>query len=195
MGGEHHREPGLYGALGVPPTATARQIELAFRGWGERLGRGRESLAAYRRAESAYYVLSAAEARARHDRQLGLVRHPAFGETGASSAGALTRRALRELARGHAGPARVLLDRAVSRSPADPLARSYLAVALARSGGDLHEAARHGRFALEKRPGNAAFLFNLAEVYGVAGFRARALATRARGWQALAASLLGFRKM
>lgn len=195
MGDADRGEPGLYGALGVSPSSTTRQIELAFRGWGERLDSGRESLAAYRRAESAYYVLSVAAARARHDRQLGLVGHPAFREGGERSAGALTRRALRELAQGHAARARVLLDRAVSRSPADPLARSYLAVALARSGGDLHEAARHGRFALERRPGDAAFLFNLAEVYGVAGFRGRALATRARGWQAVAASLLGFRKM
>lgn len=195
MSAARHVEPGLYGALGVPPTATPRQIELAFRGWGERLGAGRESLAAYRRAETAYYVLSVEDARARHDRQLGLVRHPAFKETGERSDGELTRRAIRELGRGRPDRARSLLERAVARSPADPLARSYLAVALARSGGDLHEAARHGRHALGRRPGNAAFLFNLAEVYAVAGFRTRALATRARGWQALAASLLGFRKM
>lgn len=195
MSGGQQGEPGHYGALGVPPTATPRQIELAFRGWGERLVAGRESVAAYRRAESAYYVLSATDARARHDRQLGLVRHPAFQSAGERGAGALIRRALRELGQGRAGRARLLLERAVACSPDDPLARSYLAVALARSGGSLHEAARHGRYAVERRRGEAAFLFNLAEVYAIAGFRARSLATRARAWHALAASLLGIRRM
>jgi Flp pilus assembly protein TadD len=74
----------------------------------------------------------------------------------------------------------VLLDRAVAAAPDDPLARSYLAVALARSGGGFHEAARHGRFAVDRRPREAAFLFNLAEVYAMAGFGPARLPLRAR---------------
>ena len=45
------------------------------------------------------------------------------------------------------------------------------------------------RYALARRPREAAFLFNLAEVYAAAGLRARACAFRARGWHAVAASL------
>lgn len=195
MAGGQVGEPGHYGALGVPSSATPRQIELAFRAWGERLAAGRESAAAYRRAESAYYVLACAEARDRHDRQLGLHPHPAWRASRGPGAGVSVRRALRDLGEGRAGRARVLLGRAVLDAPEDPLARSYFAVALARSGGSLHEAARHGRYAVQRRPHEAAFLFNLAEVYAVAGFRARALATRLLGWRAVAASLIGSRGM
>jgi predicted Zn-dependent protease len=187
--------PGHYGALGVPASAAPRQIEQAFRGWGERLAGGRVSLAAYRRAESAYYVLAAPEARARHDRQLGLIPHPAWRAGRDRRAGALVGRALRELGRRRVEPARQLLESAVARDPDDPVARSYLAVALTRSGRGLHEAARHARFAVACRPRDPAFLFNLAEVYGAAGFPARALATRARGWHAVVSSLIGRKPM
>jgi len=181
---------GHYGALGVPPAASQRQIELAFRGWQERRRAGVESVAAYRRAESAYHVLCAPDSRARHDRQLGLVTHPAWTAGRDQAARACVRHALRELGQGRAGQARRLLDRAVALAPENPLARSYLALALARSGGCLHEAARHARYAIERRPREAAFFFNLAEVYAVAGLRARAFAFRARGWHAVAVSTL-----
>jgi len=181
-------ESGHYGALGVSTAASQRQIELAFGGWKDRRRSGAESVESYRRAESAYHVLSVPESRARHDRQLGLVTHPAWAAGRGLAARECTRRALRELGRGHAGQARRLLDRAVALAPEDPHARSYLALALARTGGCLHEAARHARYALSRRPREAAFFFNLAEVYAAAGLRARACAFRARGWHAIAAS-------
>ena len=180
---------GHYGALGVAPTASQREIELTFHGWKDRYVAGAADSAAFLRAESAYHVLSAPEARARHDRQLGMVAHPAWTAGRESTVRECTRRALRELGQGRPGQARRLLERAVELAPEDPRARSYLAVALARTGGCLHDAARHGRLALSRRPREAAFLFNLAEVYTAAGQRARAFAFRARGWQAVAIAL------
>jgi len=182
--------PGHYGALGVMPAASPREIELAFRAWAERKAAGATSLDAYRRAETAYHILATSASRARHDRQLGLLLHPAWAAGRDSDARGWIRRALRELERGRADRARQLLDRAVSLIPEDPQARSYLALAMARTGGCLHEAVRHGRYAIERRPREAAFLFNLAEVYALAGLRSRALATRARGWHAIAVSLI-----
>lgn len=190
MASDRGGAPGHYGALGVHPSASPRQIEQAFLAWRERLAKGLESAAAYRRAESAYHVLAAADSRSRHDRQLGLLPHPAWGEGRDRAARDYVRLGLRELERGSPERARLFLERAASLDPRDPHARSYLAVALARTGGSLHEAARHGCCAVEQRPREAAFHFNLAEVYSLAGLRTRALATRARGWQALAASLL-----
>lgn len=182
------RAPGHYGALGVSPGASQRQIEQAFRGWTDRLRAGTASAAAYLRAESAYHLLCVPAARARHDRQLGLVTHPAWAAGHDRVARVCTRRALLELGQGRAGRARQLLDRAVALAPADPHARSYLALALARTGGSLHDAERHGLYALSRRPREAAFLFNLAEVYAAAGLRARAYGSRARGWQAIVVS-------
>jgi hypothetical protein len=181
--------PGHYGALGVQPSASPRLIEQAFLAWGDRLARGLESLAAYRRAESAYHVLATPDSRARHDRQLGLLTHPAWAGGRDRAARDCIRQGLRELGRGSAGRARPLLERAVSLDPRDPQARSYLALALARTGGSLHEAARLGRLAIERRPREAAFYFNLAEVYSTAGLRTRAFAIRARGWHALAVAV------
>lgn len=191
MSSEPARREGHYGALGVPPAAAPRQIELAFRAWRERLAAGTAGVDAFRRAEGAYHVLASSESRARHDRQLGLAPHPAWTAGRDRAAGVCLRRALRELERGRAERARLLLSWAVSRCPDDPDARSYLALALARTGGSLHEAARHGRFAIERRPREAAFFFNLAEVYAAAGLRARACAVRVRGWRAVAVSMLG----
>jgi Flp pilus assembly protein TadD len=183
-------ESGHYGALGVSTKASQRQIEVTFRRWKDRHRAGAENIDAYRRAESAYHVLCVPESRARHDRQLGLVAHPAWAAGRDRAVRECTRRALRELGQGHAGQARKLLDRAVSLAPEDPHARSYLALALARSGGCLHEAARHARYALSRRPREAAFFFNLAEVYATAGLRARACALRARGWHAIVGSVI-----
>jgi tetratricopeptide (TPR) repeat protein len=190
MGSEKACAPGHYGALGVQPSASPRQIEMAFHAWGDRLAKGVESVAAYRRAESAYHILATPDSRSRHDRQLGLLSHPAWAAGRDRAARACVRLALRELGRASPDRARLLLDRAVSLDPQEPHARSYLALALARTGGSLHEAVRHGRYAIERRPREAAFFFNLAEVYSAAGLRTRAFATRARGWQALAAAVL-----
>jgi Flp pilus assembly protein TadD len=187
------RAPGHYAALGVPPAATQRQIELAFRGWTDRRRTGAASVDAYRRAESAYHVLCAPGSRARHDRQLGLVSHPAWAAGSELAVRSCIRRALRDLGEGRAGQARRLLDRAVALAPEDPDARSYLALALARTGGCLHDAARHGRYAIERRPREPAFFFNLAEVYAAAGLRARAYAYRVRGWRAIAVALFARR--
>lgn len=188
MGPMNMCAPGHYGALGVSPAASQRQIEQAFRGWTDRRRAGAASADSYLRAETAYHLLSVPAARARHDRQLGLVMHPAWAAGRDHVARACIRRALLELGQGRAGRARQLLDRAVALSPADPHARSYLALVLARTGGSLHDAERHGRYALSRRPREAAFLFNLAEVYAAAGLRARAYESRARGWQAVVAS-------
>lgn len=185
------RTLGHYGALGVPPAASQRQIEQAFRGWAEQRGAGDADGEDYRRAEIAYHVLSVPENRARHDRQLGLVLHPAWARGRDHAAEVCTRRALREFGRGRDARARDLLVRAVSLAPEDPRARSYLALALARTGGCLHDADRHGRYAIGRRPREAVFFFNLAEVYTAAGLRARAVALRMRGWHALARSLFG----
>ena len=193
MAAERRDAPGHYGALGVSSSATARQVELAFRAWGERLTAGLESAEAYRRAECAYYVLASSAARERHDRQLGLLLHPAWHAGRVRVARALVRRAFVELRHGRPGQAQVLLDQAVRHAPEDPLARSLLALALARSGGSLHDAARHGRYAVELKPREAAFHFNLAEVYASAGLRARAFATRLRGWRVVVAALIGGR--
>lgn len=181
---------GHYGALGVPPTVSQRQIELAFRGWRERHHTGAASAAAFHRAESAYHVLSTPDSRARHDRQLGLVPHPAWAARRGFDVRVCIDRALRELGQGRAVQARQLLDRAVSLAPHDPHARSYLALVLARTGGSLHDAERHGRFAIERQPREAAFFFNLAEVYAAAGLRTRACGFRVRGWHAIAISTL-----
>lgn len=189
MNSINQHAPGHYGALGVSPAASQRQIEQAFRGWTDLRRTGEISNDSYLRAESAYHLLSAPDTRARHDRQLGFVRHPAWAAGHNLAARAYTCRALRELAQGQAGRARQLLGRAVSLAPEDPYARSYLACALARTGGSLHDAARHGRYALSCRPREAAFFFNLAEVYAAAGLRSRACATGARGWRALVVSL------
>ena len=190
MGTTRGGEAGHYGALGVSAAASQRQIELSFRAWEDRHRAGVESVDAFRRAESAYHVLCVPASRARHDRQLGLVAHPAWAAGRERAVREYTRRALRELGQGRAGQARRLLDRAVSLAPDDPLVRSYFALALARTGGCLHEAARHARYALSRRPREAAFCFNLAEVYAAAGLRARACAFRARGWHAIVISLL-----
>ena len=186
--------PGHYGALGVEPSASQRQIESAFHAWTARWRAGEAGAEAYRRAESAYHVLSDPGTRARHDRQLGLVAHPAWAAGCDRAVSDCIRRALLELEQGRAGRARQLLDRAVTLAPEDPRARSYLALALARTGGCLHDADRHGRYAVERQPREAAFIFNLAEVYATAGLRARACATRMRGWHAVAASLLERRR-
>ena len=180
---------GHYGALGVSPAASQRQIEQAFRGWTDRRRAGAESNDSYLRAERAYHILSTPPARLRHDRQLGLVTHPAWAAGRDLAVRACIRRALLELAQGRAGRARQFLDRAVSIAPENPHARSYLALALARTGGSLHDADLHGRYALSRQPQEAAFFFNLAEVYAAAGLRARSCASRARGWHALAVSL------
>lgn len=187
----NERASSHYGALGVSPAASQREIELAFRAWTDRRRAGAESIDSYRRAESAYHVLSFPGTRARHDRQLGLVTHPAWAAERDRTVRACVRRALLELGHGRAGRARQLLDRAVSLAPENPHARSYLALVLARTGGCLHDADRHGRYAIERRPREAAFFFNLAEVYAAAGLRARACAFRVRGWHAIAVSLLG----
>jgi Flp pilus assembly protein TadD len=189
MNSINERAPGHYGALGVSPVASQREIEQAFRGWTDRRRTGAGSDDSYLRAESAYHLLSAPDTRARHDRQLGLVTHPAWAAGRDLAARACIRRALLELSQGQAGRARQFLDRAVSLAPEDPHARSYLALALARTGGSLHDADRHGRYALSRRPQEAAFFFNLAEVYAAAGLRARACAAHARGWRALVVSL------
>jgi Flp pilus assembly protein TadD len=190
MGQMTRGSSGHYGALGVSPAATQRQIELAFRDWTDRRRTGEAGADDYRRAESAYHVLSVPGNRAHHDRQLGLVAHPAWASGREPKVRACIRRALRELGQGRAASARLLLQRAVSLSPDDPHARSYLALALARTGGSLHDADRHGRYAIERRPCEAAFFFNLAEVYATAGLRGRAVSLRLRGWHAIVRSLL-----
>jgi curved DNA-binding protein CbpA len=182
---------GHYDALGVLPTASPRQVELAFRGWSERRRVGAVAPGAFRRAEAAYHILSCPAARERHDRQLGLMPHPAWAAAGATQVRTCVRAAVRELGEGRPVRARRLLDRALALAPEDPQARSYLALALARTGGSLHDAARHGRFALERRPREAAFFFNLAEVYAAAGLRAQAYAQRLRGWHAVGTALFG----
>lgn len=194
MGPLKNGAPGHYGALGVTTAASQRQIELAFRGWTDRRRAGAASTEAYLRAETAYHHLCAPDTRARHDRQLGLVTHPAWAAGRDHIARACLRRALLELGQGRAGSARQLLDRAVVLTPENPHARSYLALALVRTGGSLHDADRHARYALSRRPREAAFLFNLAEVHAAAGLRTRAHESRARGWQALVFSLFRRRR-
>lgn len=178
------RAGGHYAALGVPAQATQRVIELAFAGWRERLSAGRVAQESFCRAESAYQILAAPAARARHDQQLGLCPHPAWSAAGKRSARSLCRRGVWHLSHGRPAAARPLLQRAAALAPGDPLARSYLGVALVRTRANLHEAARHGEYAVERRPREAAFLFNLAEVYAAAGLRGRAVRTRALAWRA-----------
>ena len=187
---------GHYGALGVSPAASQRQIELAFRGWTDRRRAGAESADRLPPRRRAPTTSSPPPAPARVTTvSWGSCRTPRGRRSATRSSGACVRRALRELGQGRAGRARQLLDRAVSLAPDDPRARSYLALALARTGGCLHDADRHGRYrAVERRPREAAFFFNLAEVYAAAGLRARACAYRVRGWYAIAVSLFGRRR-
>lgn len=184
------RAGGHYAALGVPAGATPRSIEIAFARWRERLGAGRVEPESFRRAEAAYHVLSAPVSRASHDRQLGLTTHPAWRAAGRRSARSLSLRGVWQLSRGRPHAALRLLRLAASLSPCDPLTRSYLGLAFARTGANLHEAARHGEFAVERDPREPAFLFNLAEVYGAAGLRARAVRARALAWRAAALRFL-----
>lgn len=181
---------GHYGALGVPAGASQRTIELAFARWRQRLEAGRAEAGSFRRAEEAYHVLSAPASRARHDRQLGLNPHPAWAADRKRDARALCRRGVHHLSQGNHAAARPFLERAALLSPGDPLARSYLGLAMARARDDLHEAARHGEFAVERRPAEPAFLFNLQEIYAAAGLTGRALRTRALAWRAAAAALV-----
>ncbi|HEY6001098.1 MAG TPA: hypothetical protein VI078_17575 [bacterium] len=190
MEGRDERAGGHYRALGVPAGATQLAIEKAFAGWRRRRDGGLADADAFRHAEDAYHVLSEPSLRARHDRQLGLHAHPAWTGAGGREAAALCRRGVWHLSRGRPETARRLLERAASIAPTDPLARSYLGLALARTRADLHEAARHGEFAVERRPGEPAFLFNLYEVYSAAGLTGRALRARVLAWRAAAASLI-----
>jgi tetratricopeptide (TPR) repeat protein len=184
------RDGGHYAALGVPAGATQRAIEQAFAVWRERLSAGRVEPESFRRAESAYQVLASPASRAGHDRQLGLCRHPAWAAADKRRARFICRRGVWHLSQGRPAAARPFLERACALSPGDPLVRSYLGLALARCGTDLHEAARHGEYAVERRPGEAGFLFNLAEVYVAAGLRGRAVRMRALAWRAIAVRLL-----
>ena len=184
------RAVGHYAALGVTPEATQRAIELAFAEWRERLNAGHVAPESFRRAENAYQVLAAPASRAHHDRQLGLCPHPAWAATEKQSARSLCSRGVWHLSQGRPTAARPLLERAAALSPCDPLIRSYLGLALARTRTSLHEAARHGEYAVGRRPGVAAFLFNLAEVYAAAGLRGRAVRTRALAWRSAAVQLV-----
>lgn len=181
---------GHYAALGVSPGAPQRAIEVAFASWRRRFEAGEVDSGVWRLAEAAYHVLSHPTSRARHDRQLGLCPHPAWAASSAPAAREGVRQAVALLGQGRPTRARALLERAVLALPEDPTARSYLAVALARSGGSLHAAARHAEHACARRPGQPAFLFNLAEVYAAAGLGRRALAARATAWGATALAAL-----
>lgn len=181
---------GHYASLGVPVGASARSIERAFLHWRERRAAGAVADDDFLRAESAYIVLTNPALRARHDTQLGLRLHPAWALERASTARRISRFALQHLARGRPREARVLLARAVALAPDLPLARSYLGLAMAHTGGSLHEAARHGEYAVDRHPEEPAFLFNLAEVYAAAGLRGRSLRVRLRAWVAVGIRLL-----
>ncbi len=181
---------GHYEILGIPPGATAREVELAFARWRSRCDAGGADAEAFGRAEAAYHVLADSVARERHDRQIGLLPHPAWGEGRSRMARGWTVRAIGLLEAGRAAQARKLLERAVALGPTDARARSYLAVALARTGGSLHAAARHAERAVSLSPGEPTFLFNLAEVYAAAGLTGRMLSARARAWRATALTLL-----
>lgn len=181
---------GHYGALGVRVGASPREIEVAFLGWAERRDSGEVDLEAYRRAESAYHLLADPGVRARHDRQLGLCPHPAWSAGVERAVRADLLRAVRLLARGRNVEARVILERAVSLRAGSAAARSYLAQALVRTGASVHDALRHARFAVERRPADPAFLFNLAEVYAAAGLRTRSLGALVRAWRAVVFALL-----
>lgn len=190
MGARPGTTLGHYAALGVGSDASPAAIERAFARWAVRLRAGEVDAEAFGRAESAYHVLADRASRARHDRQLGLRGHPAWEGPRGRAARTAARRAVACLACGRAETARVLLEKAAAGAPDDPQVRSYLAVALARTRGSLHEAARHGEYAVERRPREAAFLFNLAEVYAAAGLLGRSLRMRAAGWRELARTLL-----
>lgn len=181
---------GCYRDLGVGAEAGPREIEAAFVAWRAARDAGACAADAYQRAERAYHLLLSPPARARHDRQLGLVPHPAWAGGRAGAVRVALRRALHELARGRAAGARRLLEAASRSAPDDPDALSYLAVACARSGGDLYACLRRAERAAALRPGDPALLFNLAAVCASAGLRRRSLAAAAAGWRRLAASLL-----
>lgn len=188
------RTPNHYETLGIPPEAPGRAIEEAFWRWREEFRRAAVGEAAFRGAESAYRALSDPGQRARHDRRIGLVPHPAWSEPAAASARGRQEAALRALARGRLPTARRLLAEAARSRPGDPAARSYLALALARSRTSLHEAARHGEYAVRGCPGEPAFRFNLAAVYAEAGLSSRAAGLRAIAWALLFAQAVGLRR-
>jgi curved DNA-binding protein CbpA len=188
------RTPSHYETLGVPPEAGARAIEEAFLRWGEQFRQSVVGEGAFRAAETAYRTLADPGQRALHDRRLGRVLHPAWGEPAAGPARRWHEAALRALARGRLPAARRLLAQAVRARPHDPAPRSYLALALARSGAALHEAARHGEYAVRQCPGEPAFRFNLAAVYDAADLRTRAAGVRAAGWALMLAQAIGLRR-
>ena len=180
---------GCYRDLGVRPDAGPREIETSFLAWRDARAAGACAADDYLRAEHAYHLLSEPRARARHDRQLGLIRHPAWAAETAADVHETLRRALHDLARGRATRARRRLESAVRLAPDDPDALSYLALAAARTGGELHAGLRGAQRAAALRPGDPGLLFNLATVCDAAGLQRRSLEARARGWMAVVAAL------
>jgi Flp pilus assembly protein TadD len=175
----------LYAALGVCASAPQKEVETAFHRWGERRRAGEVCEEAFLRAESAYQVLADRGRRARYDRQSGRVPHPAWRRAERATARSLLRDGVRHLGAGRGAAALRLLERAAALAPEDPGCRSYLGLALSRSGGSLHEAARHAAYAVSACPREPAYLANLAAVYGAAGLRGRALRLRLRSWALL----------
>ena len=139
----------------------------------------------YLLAEKAYHVLADQGQRAAHDRRIGRSVHPAWAAERLASARRCRRDGMRHLARGRPEASLAQFRRATVLSPEDPASRSYLALLLARTGASLHEAARHGEYAVGRNPHEPVFLFNLAAVYALAGLRTRAFRIRLRAWRHL----------
>lgn len=194
MGTARTSAGGCYRALGVRPDAGQREIESAFLAWRTARAAGAGDADGYRRAEFAYHLLSEPLARARHDRQLGLRQHPAWTAECAGAVRGALRRAVQDLACGRALTARRRLETAVRLAPEDPDALSYLALATARTGGELHRGLRQAERAVGLRPGDPALLFNLAVVCAAAGLTSRSLAAWAAAWRSVFSVLVPRRR-
>jgi tetratricopeptide (TPR) repeat protein len=182
-----------YAVLGVPPDATATQVQARHdeliaeeKGWKElekdaRMGSLVSTIKLRRR--QAHHVLHDGARRESYDRALGSPR-PAREAPGMPSLEAndpvrqaqrLTREAERSLAEGERDRAVSQLLEAVRVAPEDRAARRLLAVTLADHPSLQRQAERHFRAALEMEPGDVELRYRLALFYKKAGLPRRAV--------------------
>lgn len=180
MNGDPHRTT-CYADLGVPRSASQKEIETALWLWRERWRRGDALEERLRKAEQAYLTLSDPCRRRAYDRLLGVSRHPAWKEERPRrtvAARKVFRRCQALMRRGDDEGALRMARRAAALDPGCALYWSALGLLVARSGGCLREAVRHGQRGYELEPAERRIALNLAAIYEKAGLRKRALRLR-----------------
>jgi tetratricopeptide (TPR) repeat protein len=180
MNGSPHRTT-CYADLGVSRSASQKEIETALWRWREKWRRGEALEENLRKAEQAYLTLSDSHRRRAYDRLLGINRHPAWVEERprrSVTARKVFRRCRALMKRGDDQGALTLARRAAALDPGCALYWSALGLLVARSGGCLREAVRHGQRGYELEPAERRVALSLAAIYEKAGLRKRALRLR-----------------